>query len=197
MCVLSRPWPFARNGFCTRTGQADAQDGQQRVDGTGENAIWDVDQQWLCSAGATPYHKDYKECVEFRNQFWTDQFFEISIKGKVQTKSEMIAMQRAAHPSRGVGPHPDDFKLMAVYGNFALATDHTFLQSESKDGKVEGTETRVLRMFARENGKWRPAGGALVSIRSVCSRKRRVCAGCLLGAAPHSSALERHIFMLE
>ena len=69
-----------------------------------EKTLWDVDQQWLCSAGATPYHKDYKECVEFRNQFWTDQFFEISIKGKVQTKAEMVAAQRAAHPSKGVGP---------------------------------------------------------------------------------------------
>ena len=129
-----------------------------------EKTLWDVDQQWLCSAGATPYNKDYKECVEFRNQFWTDQFFEISIKGKVQTKAEMVAAQRAAHPSKGVGPHPDDFKLMAVYGNFALATDHTFLQAESSDGKVAGTETRVLRMFSRENGKWRPAGAALVPI---------------------------------
>jgi hypothetical protein len=129
-----------------------------------EKTLWDVDQQWLCSAGATPYHKDYKECVEFRSKFWTDQFFEVSIKGEVQTKAEMIAKQRVAHPSKGVGPHPDGFKLMAVYGNFALATDHTFLQSESKDGKVAGTETRVLRMFAKEDGKWRPAGAALVPI---------------------------------
>jgi ketosteroid isomerase-like protein len=53
---------------------------------------------------------------------------------------------------------------MAVYGNFALATDHTFLQAESTGGKVSGTETRVLRMFAKENGKWRPAGAALVPI---------------------------------
>ena len=129
-----------------------------------EKTLWDVDQQWLCSAGATPYHKDYKECVEFRNQFWAGQFFEISIKGEVQTKAEMIARQRAAHPSKGVGPHPDDFKLMAVYSDFALATDHTFLQSESTDGKVAGTETRVLRMFVKENGKWKPAGAALVPI---------------------------------
>jgi len=129
-----------------------------------EKTLWDVDQQWLCSAGATPYHKDYKECVEFRNQFWSNQFFEVSIKGKIQTKSEMIAMQRAAHPSKGVGPHPDEFKLMAVYPNFALATDHTFLQSESTDGKIAGIETRVLRMFVKEDGKWMPAGAAMVPI---------------------------------
>ena len=135
-----------------------------------EKTLWDVDQQWLCSAGATPYHKDYKDCVEFRSKFWTDQFFEISIKGKVQTKAEMVAAQRAAHPSKGVGPHPDDFKLMAVYGNFALATDHTFLQSESTDGKVTGTETRVLRMFrqgGREVEARRRRPGACDSVSSV------------------------------
>ena len=129
-----------------------------------EKTLWDVDQQWLCSGGATPYHQDYKECIEFRNQFWADQFFEVSIKGEVQTKSGMIARQRAAHPSKGVGPHPKEFKLMAVYPNFALATDHTFLQSESTGGKVEGTDTRVLRMFVKEDGKWKPAGAALVPI---------------------------------
>jgi ketosteroid isomerase-like protein len=51
-----------------------------------------------------------------------------------------------------------------VYGNVALATDHTFLQAESAGGKVVGTQTRVLRMFVKEDGKWRPAGAALVPI---------------------------------
>lgn len=129
-----------------------------------EKELWDADQQWLCSAGATPYHKDYKECIEFRNQYWTDQFFEISVKGQVQTKAQMIAAQRAAHPAPGVGPHPDDFHLMAVYGNFALATDHTNLKSMGPDGKLVGLDVRVLRMFVKENGKWRPAGAALVPI---------------------------------
>ena len=129
-----------------------------------EKTLWDADQQWLCSAGATPYHQDYKDCIEFRSKYWSDQFFEVSIKGDVQTKAEMIARQRVAHPSKGVGPHPKEFKLRAVYGNVALATDHTFLQSESTDGKVTGTDTRVLRMFVYEGGKWRPAGGALVPI---------------------------------
>ncbi len=126
--------------------------------------LWVADQEWLCSAGATPYHKDYKECIEYRNKIWTDQFFEISIAGKVQTKAEMVAVQRAAHLSPGVGPHPDDFKLMAVYGNVALATDHTFLRAEDKNGKVAGTDLRALRVFVKENGKWRPASAALVPI---------------------------------
>ncbi len=130
-----------------------------------QKELWDADQQWLCSSGTGPYHKDYKECIEFRNQYWTDQFFEISPEGQVQTKAEMIAAQRAAHPSPGVGPYPDDFKLMAIYGNVALATDHTRLKRQSADGKVSEIEVRVLRMFAKEDGKWRPVGAALVPIK--------------------------------
>lgn len=130
-----------------------------------EKELWDADQQWLCSSGAGPYHKDYKECIEFRNQYWTSQFFEISPEGQVQTKAQMIVAQRAAHPAPGVGPYPDDFKLMAVYRNFALATDHTRLMRQGPDGKVTAVELRVLRMFAKENGKWRPAGAALVPLK--------------------------------
>ena len=130
-----------------------------------EKELWDADQQWLCSSGEGLYHQDYKECIEFRNQYWTNQFFEISPEGKVQTKAQMITAQRAAHPPKGVGPHPDDFKLMAVYGNFALATDHTLLKVQSSDGKISELNVRVLRMFAKEDGKWRPAGAALVPIQ--------------------------------
>ncbi|MBZ5645190.1 MAG: nuclear transport factor 2 family protein [Acidobacteriia bacterium] len=129
-----------------------------------EKELWGADQQWLCSAGATPYHKDYKECIEFRSHYWTDQFFEISNKGQVTVKAGMIAAQSAAHPAPGIGPHPDDFHLMAVYGNVAFATDHTDLKSMGPDGKVVDTNCRVLRIFVKENGKWRPAGGALVPI---------------------------------
>jgi hypothetical protein len=134
-----------------------------------EKELWDVEQQWLCSSGAGPYHKDYKDCVEFRKKFWADQFFEISVKGQVQTKAEMIAMQSAgaATHTPGVGPYPHDFKLMAVYGNVALATDQTDFKTVDANGKLSFTsQTRVLRMFVKENGKWRPAGAALVPIVS-------------------------------
>ena len=165
---------FAAVGFCVAlllasSSLAPGQETSKMAPAAGraalEKELWDADQQWLCSSGAGPYHKDYKECIEFRNQYWTDQFFEISPEGQVQSKAQMIAAQRAAHPSPGVGPYPDDFKLMAVYGNFALATDHTRLKRQSADGKVSEIEVRVLRMFAKENGKWRPAGAALVPIK--------------------------------
>jgi hypothetical protein len=131
-----------------------------------QRVLWEADQQWLCSTGAGPHHKPFKDCVEFRRKYWADQFFEISDKGQVRTKAEMIASQSTTNYAP-VEPYPSDFKLMAVYGTFALATDHTVLKMVDSSGKLLSTEdTRVLRMFVKENGNWRPAGAALVPIAS-------------------------------
>jgi hypothetical protein len=130
-----------------------------------EKVLWDADLQWQCTSGAGPSHKNYKECVEFRSKSWDEQFFVITPTGKVETKSELIAVQSAAHPAPGVGPYPDDFKLMAVYGNFALATDHTAYKTLDANGQLVVTvHTTALRMFVKEDGKWRPAGAAVVPI---------------------------------
>ncbi|PYU18129.1 MAG: hypothetical protein DMG30_28985 [Acidobacteria bacterium] len=108
--------------------------------------------------------------MNFRAQYWADQFFEIGQSGKVQTKAEMVAGQTAnakAHSDvvRGQGPNPQEFILMAVYGDIALATDHTIFKAPDASGKLTVTgEATVLRMFVRENGKWRPAGAALVPL---------------------------------
>jgi hypothetical protein len=73
-----------------------------------EKVLWDADQQWLCSSGAGPYHKDIKDCVEFRSKYWADQFFEVGATGKISTKAEMVASQTAGIPTHvpGVGPYP-------------------------------------------------------------------------------------------
>jgi hypothetical protein len=132
-----------------------------------EKVLWDADQQWLCSSGEGPYHKDIKDCVEFRSRYWADQFFEIGPTGKVSTKAEMVAQQTAGIPTHvhGVGPYPEDFKLMAVYGNFGMAVDHTRFKTVDATGKLGFTsEVRFLRLFVKENGEWRPAAGAAAPI---------------------------------
>jgi hypothetical protein len=144
------------------TASASGQDNTQL-----EKTLWGVEQEWLCSSGNSPHHKDYKDCVNFRSQFWPDTFFEISVKGEVQTKKQMIASQMAAATSHvdGVGPYPHDFKLRAVYGDVALATDVTDFKTADAHGKLSFTsKTTVLRMFVKQNGRWRPAGAALVPV---------------------------------
>jgi hypothetical protein len=134
-----------------------------------EKQLADINDQWVC---AHKYHKNHaQDCVDFKNQIWPDTFFEINRQGEVTDKQEMVKRQTAtatAHPvSPGdAGPNPQDFKLMAVYGNVALATDHTVFKAADARGKIVVTdEATVLRMFVKLDGKWRPAGAALVPVK--------------------------------
>jgi hypothetical protein len=114
-----------------------------------EKALWEVEtQQWLNNK------LPWEQAKRVRFASWTDQFFEIYPNGDVHFKADMIASQSAAPtPAPGTGAFPEDFKLRAVYGNFALATDTTTLKGGSLNGVYRG-----LRMFVKENGKWRVAG---------------------------------------
>lgn len=133
-----------------------------------EKQLADINDQWVC---AHKYHKDHAmDCVDFKNKIWPETFFEVGRQGQVETKQEMVKRQTAtaqAHPvSPGdSGPNPQDFKLMAVYGNVALATDRTVFKVADDSGKISvRNEASVLRMFVKLNGKWVPAGAALVPI---------------------------------
>jgi ketosteroid isomerase-like protein len=127
-----------------------------------ENTLWDVDQQWLCDG---PYQKPYAECVKFRSQYWSDGFFEVQSAGTLRNKEEMVASQSAANPVTGVRPYPADFKLVAVYGDIALGTDHTDFQTVRPDGSYAFTsDSHCLRVFVKQNGAWRPAAAGLVPV---------------------------------
>jgi ketosteroid isomerase-like protein len=127
-----------------------------------EKTLWDVDQQWLCDGA---YQKPYAECVKFRSQYWVDGFFEVQSGGTLRNKEEMVATQSAANPATGVRPFPADFRLMAVYGDVALGTDHTDFKTARPDGTIPFTsDSHCLRVFVRVNGTWRPAAAGLVPV---------------------------------
>jgi hypothetical protein len=133
-----------------------------------EKQLADVNDYWVC---AHKYHKDHaQDCVDSKNKIWPATFFEISRQGEVTDKHEMVTRQTAtatAHPvSPGdAGPNPQDFKLMAVYGNVAMATDHTVFKAADARGKINVTdEANVLRIFVKLDGKWVPAAAALVPV---------------------------------
>ena len=133
-----------------------------------EKTLADANQQWLC---AGPYYKaKAQDCVDFRAKFWANQFFEIYPNGQVQTKAEMVASQTEGATKNpnvvaGQGPNPTEFKLMAVYGNIAMGVDRTIFKAPDASGKLATTsQARVLRIFVKENGKWRPAAAALITI---------------------------------
>jgi len=121
-----------------------------------EKQLWQVDQKWLEAAR--------NQNVDFLKQLWTNQFFEVLPGGKTVTKSELLAMITKAERGPNTGAFPDDFKLRAVYGNFAIATDQTMLKGRIVSGRKAAGEYRVARFFIKTNGKWRVAGAALVAI---------------------------------
>jgi len=133
-----------------------------------EKQLADVNDYWVC---AHKYHKDHAmDCVNSKNNIWPSTFFEVSRQGEVTDKQEMVKRQSATakeHPvSPGdAGPNPQDFKLMAVYGNVAMATDHTVFKAADASGKINVTdEANVLRIFVKLDGKWVPAAAALVPV---------------------------------
>src|SRR5882672_3699063 len=98
-------------------------------------------------------------------ELWTDDFFDVLSGGKVVNKQEMMELMGKADRQRGTGAFPDHFKLRAVYGNVALATDHTTIKGFDANGNIVVVrEMGVLRMFVKEKGKWRVAGAGLVPI---------------------------------
>ena len=134
-----------------------------------EKQLADVNDYWVC---AHKYHKNHaQDCVDSKNAIWPDTFFEVSRQGEVTDKQEMVKSQTARAAATPVmpgdaGPNPQEFKLMAVYGNVALATDHTIFKAPDSSGKIVVTdEATVLRIFVKLNGKWVPAGAALVPIK--------------------------------
>jgi hypothetical protein len=163
---------FLITGLMAVSSLAMAQDSMKKGDKAWtdlEKQLADINDQWVC---AHKYHKDHaQDCVDFKNKIWPDTFFEISRQGEVTDKQEMVKRQTAtatAHPvSPGdAGPNPQDFKLMAVYGDVALATDHTVFKAADAGGKIVVTdEATVLRMFVKVDGKWLPAGAALVPVK--------------------------------
>lgn len=117
-----------------------------------EQQLWPIEQQWL--------RAEHDQKLEFLKQLWTDQFFDVLSGGLQITREDMLNRLAHANPKPGSGGFPDDFKVMAVYGNVVLATDHTTIKGM---GPVDG-EYRAIRMFVKENGKWKVAGAALVRI---------------------------------
>jgi len=135
------------------------------VDPELEKVLTDVNYQWLC---AGPYRKPFKDCVEFRSKYWVDRFFEVVQTGELLNKQEMVDTQTASIPSNppaDAGPYPDSLRIYAKYGDIAMGTDYTSFKSLDKSGNLAfTTSAKVLRIFVKVNGTWRPAAAGLVPV---------------------------------
>jgi hypothetical protein len=125
-----------------------------------EKELYQVELKWMKAE-----HDKKATGPDSMGEMWTDDFFDVLPGGKVVNKQEMTDMMMKADPKPGTGAFPDTFKLRAVYGNVALASDHTIIKGMDANGNIVPVrEMGVLRMFVKENGKWRVAGAGLVPI---------------------------------
>ena len=125
-----------------------------------EKELYQVELKWMKAE-----HDKKATGPDSMGEMWTDDFFDVLPGGKVVNKQEMMDMMLKADPKPGTGAFPDTFKLRAVYGNVALASDHTIIKGLDANGNIVPVrEMGVLRMFVKENGKWRVAGAGLVPI---------------------------------
>jgi len=122
-----------------------------------EKQLFGIEQQWL--------RAEHDKNMDLLRDLWTDQFFDVLAGGIMVNKQEMMDRLAKADAKPGTGAFPDDFKLRAVYGNVALATDHTVVKGLDAQGNlVVVREMRSLRMFVNQNGNWKVAGAGLVPI---------------------------------
>jgi hypothetical protein len=119
-----------------------------------EAELWGIEQQWMKA--------EFDKNMPWLTENWSDQFFDVLSSGKVVNKQEMMDQMSKADRKPGTGAFPENFKLVAVYGNVALATDHTLIKGVDASGNIVVTrEMNVMRMFVNENGKWKVAGAGL------------------------------------
>jgi hypothetical protein len=125
-----------------------------------EKELFAIELKWMKAE-----HDKMAQGPDSMGELWTDDFFDVLPGGNVVNKQQMMDMMLKASPKAGTGAFPDSFKLRAVYGNVALATDHTIIKGLDANGNIVPVrEMGVLRMFVKENGKWRVAGAGLVPI---------------------------------
>lgn len=104
--------------------------------------------------------------LDYLKQLFTDRWVEIIGWEPTVVFKKAAILDRIAKLTYkpGEGVFADQFKLMSVYGNVALASDRRTRKWTDEDGHSVVAPHRALLIFVKENGQWKSAGGALVPI---------------------------------
>ena len=100
---------------------------------------------------------------------YAGKWFEILgwVPTAVLTKSAALERVSKLNFKPGEGVFADQFRLMDVYGNVALATDRRIRKVMDANGKMVSTPHRALLVFVKENGQWKVAADAAVPMMSA------------------------------
>jgi ketosteroid isomerase-like protein len=114
-----------------------------------ERQLSDIEQQWMAA--------ERERKLDFLKDLWTDDFFDVLYDGRVASKQDMLKLFASTPARAGAGAFPDHFQLRSVFGNTAIATDHTVIKAPGSPDR----EFNCVRMFTRQNGKWKVAGSVI------------------------------------
>jgi ketosteroid isomerase-like protein len=93
---------------------------------------------------------------------FADNFVEIHPGGLIATKQQQIdQIKNSQGPSLEL--HPDNIKVLYSSPDVAVIMDTTTIRGKSGDVTYDGPH-RVIRVFAKQHGRWRAAGAGIVKI---------------------------------
>ena len=121
-----------------------------------EKQLEAIDQKWMEAVRTAK--------VDYLKQLYADKWFEILGWLPTVVLTKPAALERVAHLNfkPGEGIFVDDFKLMSVYGDVALATDRRIRKIANDKGAIVSTPHRALIVFVKESGQWKVAADAAV-----------------------------------
>jgi len=126
-----------------------------------EKELSEIDQKWMDAVRTTQ--------LDYLKQMYAEKWFEILgwIPTVVLTKPAALARVAKLNYKPGEGLFADQFKLMAVYGDAALATDRRIRKLTDASGSLVSTPHRALLVFVKENGQWKVAADAAVPMMAT------------------------------
>ena len=111
--------------------------------------------------------KAVQEIIDFRNRYikaeenkdvayldkiFSDDFFALNPQGQLLDKPHMLEnMKRTDRVFKVLNPRETQVHF---YGDVAILTEHVTVDGEDK-GRHFGGEFRFVRVFAKQNGKWK------------------------------------------
>jgi ketosteroid isomerase-like protein len=121
-----------------------------------EKELSAIDQKWMDAVRTAK--------IDYLKDMYADKWVEIIGWVPTAILNKPMALERVAHLNYkpGEGLFADQFKLMSVYGDVALATDRRIRKIADASGNIVSTPNRVLIVFVKEKGQWKVAADAAV-----------------------------------
>ena len=118
------------------------------------NTMAIMDHIWLDAA-----HNRDSTTLEW---LFADDFVEVHPGGFIVNKHEQI--EQIMDPKRTLNElHPDNIQVRYMSPEVAVLTDTTTIKGTSGGVSYDGPQ-RVIRVFVKQNGRWRAAGAGIVRI---------------------------------